>query len=66
MLANTKDNPQLFYFQLLCKSDCQDNRVGISSSYEDLLHTIQRRMPCMDEDTGICLLMVARCQLKRS
>ena len=39
MLANTKGNPELFYFQLLCKCDCQDNQVGINSSYKDLLHT---------------------------
>ena len=66
MLANTRGSPQLFYLQLLCKCDCQDNHVDINSSYEDLLHTIRRRMPCMDEDTGICLLMITRCQLKRS
>lgn len=40
MLANAKDNPQLFYFQLLCKYDCQDKHVGTNSSYKDLLHTI--------------------------
>ena len=62
MLANAKGNPQLFYVQLFCKCDCQDNHIGINSSYGDLLHTIQRHMPCMDENMGICLLVVTRCQ----